>query len=251
MLIMKKLIAFDLDGTLSDSKVTIKPEMAGLLRQLLRKLQVCVISGQGFDQFQKQLIKPLRATEVELSHLHILPTNGTHYYRYDLDSNMWQKIYAQEIPQDQRQKISAAIEATAKELGYWEAKTWGEHIEDRGSQVTFSALGQKAPLELKKGWDPDGNKRQRMYEALSNDLPGFAVHSAGLTSIDITEAGLDKATALTKLKDVLGLHESEMLYVGDSLAPGGNDAVVKKAGIETVAVSGPDDTAKEIQKLLA
>lgn len=247
---MKKLIAFDLDGTLAESKVPITTEMSELLRQLLKKYQVAITSGAEFSRFKTQLLDPLAAQPQELANLHLLPTNGTHYYRYDLKTNQWQQVYAQEILAETKQKIARVIEEVARKLGYWEAKTWGEIIEDRGSQVTFSALGQQAPLEAKKAWDPDGSKKSRLRDAIAAQLPDFSVHSAGLTSVDVTMAGLDKAAAIAKLQDALGMNQSEVVYIGDAVTAGGNDAVVKEAGFETIPVSGPAATVQAIKQLL-
>ncbi len=247
----KQVIVFDLDGTLADSKLPITPNMAKLLRQLLRQRVVGVISGADFDSFKEQLIDRLGASEAELANLHILPTNGTRYLRYDLDTNTWKEIYSDEIPSQQRKKIAQILEQTARKLGLWETKVWGEIIEDRQSQVTFSGLGQSAPIEAKKAWDPDGSKRKRLRDEVARLLPNYAVHTAGTTSVDVTQAGLDKANEITKIKEVLGVEQREIIYVGDALAPGGNDKVVKDAGFDVIAVKGPGDTEKIIKELLA
>ncbi len=247
---MKKLIVFDLDGTLTESKVELSAEMAELMRKLLARYEVAVTSGAAFERFQTQLIDPLRASVEELKNLHILPTNGTNYFRYDLDRSAWTEIYADEIPAAAKASIAAIIEQTAKQLGYWEPQPAGEIIEDRVSQMTFSALGQQAKLGEKQSWDPDGIKRARLRAALIPKLPDYAVHTAGLTSIDVTLQGVDKATAITKLKDVLGLERDQVVYVGDALAPGGNDEVVKLAGYDVIKVKGPEDTARQIEGLI-
>jgi hypothetical protein len=70
-------------------------------------------------------------------------------------------------------------------------KVWGEPIEDRGSQITFSALGQQAPLEEKKRWDPDFTKRKKIKAVLENLIPEFSVHLGGTTSVDVTKPGID------------------------------------------------------------
>ena len=74
----------------------------------------------------------------------------------------------------------------------WSGTPWGERIEDRGSQITFSALGQNAPVEAKEAWDPTNEKKNRLAQAVATDLPHLAVRSGGSTSVDISARGIDK-----------------------------------------------------------
>ena len=99
---MKKLIVFDLDGTLADSKSAVDPEMSGLLHDLLGIVKVAVISGGGWPQFEKQLVSNLPHDKL-LANLSLLPTCGTKFYRYE--SADWKKIYSEDFTTDQREKI--------------------------------------------------------------------------------------------------------------------------------------------------
>ena len=91
-------------------------------------------------------------------------------------------------------------------------KLWGEAIEDRGSQVTFSALGQQAPLAEKEKWDPDFAKRKKITAILEKLIPEFSIRMGGATSIDVTKPGIDKAYGIGKLRDTLHLSLKEMVY---------------------------------------
>jgi phosphomannomutase len=53
---VKKLIVFDLDGTLAESKSSVDAEMSELLHELLAIVKVAVISGGDWSQFEKQLL---------------------------------------------------------------------------------------------------------------------------------------------------------------------------------------------------
>ena len=66
-----------------------------------------------------------------------------------------------------------------RELGLWEENPWGNIIEDRGSQITFSALGQEAPLDAKRAWDPDGTKKAALRDAVQPDVPELDVRGGG------------------------------------------------------------------------
>jgi phosphomannomutase len=131
------------------------------------------------------------------------------------------------------------------------ARTWGEPIEDRGSQITFSALGQSAPIGEKKKWDPDFTKRKAIKALLDKLIPEFSVQLGGTTSVDITKPGIDKAYGIRKLVDTLVVAIDEMIFVGDALFPGGNDFPVKQAGVLSIRVRDPNETKRVIEAIVA
>lgn len=245
---MKQLIAFDLDGTLALSKQPIGEEMAGLLKALLDVAHVAVISGGDWPQFEKQVVARLPAGS-DLSRLFILPTTGTKLYRYQ--GGEWARVYADDFSADERQRIIAALGKAADETGLAEPRTWGETIEDRGSQITFSGLGQQAPLDAKDAWDPDRAKRRRLQAALKPMLPGLSINIGGSTSIDITREGIDKAYGMRRLSEASGIGWDAMLFMGDATYPGGNDAPVRDAGIDTIPVRDVADTCTAIRAVIA
>jgi phosphomannomutase len=246
----RRVIAFDLDNTLAESKSPISVEMARLLDRLLTRFQVCVISGGKFEQFEAQLIDHLHVAPARLCALHVMPTCGTRYYRFDLAADAWQQVYAEDIPADKRATIAAALAKGAAALGFHEAKLWGEQIEDRGSQVTFSALGQEAPVASKEAWDPDGAKKRKLRDYVASELPDFEVRVGGSTSIDVTKHGIDKAYGIKKLIGLLGIAQEELIFVGDRLEEGGNDHPVKAMGVDCLNVTGWRDTALVIETIL-
>ena len=186
---MKKLIVFDLDGTLAESKSSLDTEMSVLLHDLLDIVKVAVISGGDWPQFEKQLLSNLPHDE-RLANLSLLPTCGTKFFQYAVD---WKKIYSEDFTADEKEKIISSLNKALGVAGFKVEKVWGEVIEDRGSQITFSALGQQAPLEEKGKWDPDFNKRKKIKTILDTFIPEFSVRLGGTTSIDITRPGIDKA----------------------------------------------------------
>jgi len=155
----KKVIAFDLDDTLAVTKSPISDRMSELLGKLLKKYDVCVISGGAITQFNVQVVDRLVADDRQMARLHLMPTCGTQYFRYDELSKEWVRKYANFLSDEQKAKIIKTLEEGARKFGYWEENPHGEIIEDRGSQITLSALGQKAPAELKYAWDPTGEKK--------------------------------------------------------------------------------------------
>lgn len=244
-----RLVAFDLDDTLAPSKSPIDPRMADLLVRLLGVAEVCVISGGQFAQFTMQVIDNLTdVDDAALARLHLMPTCGTQYYRHD--AGQWAQVYAENLTDDQKQRALAAVEATARELGYWESETWGPILEDRGSQITFSALGQAAPVAAKTQWDVDGAKKAALREAVQALLPDLEVRSGGSTSVDITRRGIDKAYGMNRLAELTGIPLGDMLFVGDRLDENGNDYPVLALGVDCVAVENWEDTAMFLDGLI-
>jgi phosphomannomutase len=244
---MKRLIVFDLDGTLAKSKSALDAEMSGLLHTLLGVVRVAIISGGAWPQFEAQVVSRLPG-DGRLAQLSLLPTCGTRFFAHD---GAWKQLYAEDLGADERTRITLALRKALEESGFQAKKVWGEVIEDRGTQVTLSALGQQAPLDEKARWDPDFAKRKKMKAVLDAALPGFSVRLGGTTSIDVTRVGIDKGYGVRKLRDVLGIPLQEMLFVGDALFVGGNDRPAAEAGVESIQVRDPDETKRVIEAVAA
>ncbi len=244
---MKQLIVFDLDGTLAKSKSSLDAEMSPLLDTLLSVVRVAVISGGAWKQFETQVLGHLPHGE-HLKRLSLLPTCGTKFLAFD---GTWKELYSEDLSADEKSKILGALKQALAETGLEAKKVWGEVIEDRGSQVTLSALGQDAPLDEKAKWDPTFVKRQKIKAVLDKLIPELSVRLGGTTSVDITKLGIDKAYGIHKLRDVLGIQLEDMLFIGDALFVGGNDRPAKDAGVTSIQVRDPDETKRVIETLIA
>ncbi len=238
------LAIFDLDDTLAPSKSRVDATIVDLLVDLTRVADVAVISGGRFEQFDSQLLGSI-ADEHALARVHVLPTCGTRYLVHG-DAG-WVEVYNEPLTDDEQSRAAAVLEEGARALGLWEESTWGDRIELRGSQVTFSALGQQAPVDAKKAWDPDGSKKERLRAYAAERLPELEVRSGGSTSVDITRAGIDKAYGVRKLLDRLGLEPQQAVFFGDRLDEGGNDYPVIATGVPCVAVTGWEDTPAKVR----
>jgi HAD superfamily hydrolase (TIGR01484 family) len=244
-----RLVAFDLDDTLAPSKSPIDSRMGELLVALAERVEVAIISGGQLKQFTTQVVERLPETSpAVLSHVHLLPTCGTQYYRLAADGV--ETVYKRSLTGDQKSRALAAVEEEARRLGLWESETWGDILEDRGSQITFSALGQQAPVEAKMAWDPTGEKKNRLRAAVAERLPDLEVRSGGSTSVDITEQGIDKAYGMRQLVEQTGIPLDDMLFVGDRLDPDGNDYPVLAMGVDCHAVQGWEDTAAFLERFI-
>lgn len=248
----KKLIAFDLDDTLAVTKSPISDQMGGLLTRLLDNYDVCIISGGKYEQFQKQVVERLEAPVHKLARMHLMPTCGTRYYRYDELKKDWAVQYAEDLTAEEKKRIIEITERLAKQLDVWPEKPYGEVIEDRGSQVSISMLGQQAPPEKKYEWaEKHSDKRLALRTEIAKELLDFEVRAGGSTTIDITRIGIDKAYGMHKLIDALDISKDEILFIGDKLQDGGNDYPVKAMGIECIEVERWEDTALVLEGILA
>ncbi len=251
---MKKVLSFDIDQTLNVAKTPITDEIAELLTKCLDHFEVCPISGQKFDQFLIQIVDRLKdATPEQLTHLHLFVAQGTQYYRYSLEKKDWEQVYNYPLTDEQVKKITETIEQAAKELGYWEEdklQEGDEIIENRLSQVTFSALGQKAGTEEKYAWDPDHKKREKIVARCKELSPEFDYEIGGTTSINAITPGMNKVFGMTHLLEELNVEKADILYFGDMTQPGGNDYPVVQMGIETITVRNHEDTAFALRGIL-
>ncbi len=246
----KQLIVFDMDGTLTPSKAPMRRDMARLLERLLERKAVAVIGGGRYEQFQRQFIGQAKFRKDFMPKLALFPTSSTAFYRW---RNGWKKVYAHELPTPTKRKIFAAFMEVFRETGYEHPeKAYGRIIEDRRTQVTFSAIGQNAPLRVKMRWHRKNDRlRRRLARLLAKKLPELEVRLGGLTSIDVTRKGIDKAYGIRQIRKTLGVSIKDMLFIGDAIYPGGNDYAIVRTGVDYVKVHGPSETRAVIRCLLA
>lgn len=243
-----QVAAFDLDGTLARSKKPMHADMAQALSQLTTIVPVAIISGGAMSLIQSQVIDVL-TEQADRTNMHIMPTTGTRYYVWA--DHAWQQVYEHDLDPQDRATAIESLTRHAKEMGLWEAQTWGTRIEDRGSQITFSALGQQAPVDAKEAWDPNNEKKNRLAGAVQRDVPHLLVRSGGSTSVDVSGLGIDKSYAVKSLARILDVPVSSMMFVGDRMDPDGNDYPAALAGTLAIRVHGPQDTLHLCNEIIA
>lgn len=252
----KSLIVFDLDGTLAETKAPMDKEMKQLMLALLAKKHVAVIGGGKYDLFKHQLVNQLGNSRELLKNLYLFPTTSTAFYRF---TKGWKKVYSHELSLTDRTRIIKTFEKVFAEIGYEHPKkTYGSVIEDRGTQVTFSALGQdivtklgKKGIALKEEWKHKYTPtKMKIAKLMGKYLPDMAVRAAGHTSVDVTKKGIDKAFGLKQIEKQIGVKIKDMLFIGDAIFPGGNDYAVVKTGVDYMKVNDPEGTKKIIKYLL-
>lgn len=241
---MTKLVIFDLDNTLSQSRSKILPSMAITLSKLIEKKDVAIISGGTLERFEFQVLSEL-SRSTDLKRLTLLPDSGTRCYQYD--GNNWQEIYEYDLSKDEEKLIYNAINKVSNiekpKISYEPL------IEDKGGQITYSPVGINAPSEIKKAYDPDHHKRKEIDLELQKLLPDFEISIGGTSSIDITEKGMDKSFGVIKLLKLKNLNPDEVIFVGDALFKDGNDAPVRKSNVKCIQVKSPEETEEVIKKI--
>ena len=252
----KELVVFDLDGTLTETKSDMRPDMSRALVALLKQKRVAIIGGGTFAQFRRQFVRELRCPREFLARLYLFPTTANRFYRY---RGGWKKVYSFELSKRERADIKKAFHDVLKEIHYVHPKkTYGKVIEDRGTQVTFSALGQDVVAELgakgvrlKEEWTRKNTPlKLKIARLVQEQLPKLEVHAAGYTSIDVTRKGIDKEYGVRQIEKYLHVPIRKMVFIGDALFPGGNDYAAKRTGVQCIPVRGPEDTKKIIKKIL-
>src|SRR3990167_1711192 len=242
----KDLFVFDLDGTLIETKSPLEDDMSELITWLLKVKKVAIIGGGKYDIFQELFIRKLKCPRELLKNLFLFPTTATSFYRYN---NGWKNVYAKLLTISEKNKIKKAFLDVFREMGYnHPKKTYGQIIEDRGTQVSFSVYGQDLVrvlgdkgVRIKKKWIKDKNNlktKMKIARLMAKKLPNLKVVAAGFTTIDVTRRGIDKAYGIHQIQKHLRIPINNMFFIGDAIFPGGNDYAIVKTGVDYAAVNG-------------
>jgi phosphomannomutase len=252
MLPDKKIIAFDVDGTLTASKTPITESMANLIKELVKQKMVIAIAGGTFEQMQTQFLPPFLHDESMLPFIHnftLLPTSGSQRYEYNEAKKAWEMTDKEPLPEGIKEKAKELLQAVIENPIYEiPPNPIGNIVEDRDTQITFTPNGQQAPVALKLTFDPDRRKREKIKAFLEPQLSGVSILINGTSSIDILPKDFNKAVGLLRFLDKAGLNKPDVIFVGDGLFPGGNDYSVFEAGFETIVVKNPEETEEIIKK---
>lgn len=246
---MFKMIVFDMDWTLTLSRGDMQPTMISLFKELLTKYKVWVISWWDFCQFETQILKFIWNNEDLLKNLYICPTCSTKMYIFKDKS--WQKLYWIDFTNDEKLHIISVLENAINKLWLKPEKTYWELIEDRWTQISYAAIWQQAPHEVKSIYDPDFKKRLKIRDYIKDDLKWFEVLVAWRSTIDITREWVDKAYWVQKLMDVTWINKNEIIFVWDAVFPWWNDyPPLDKLWITTKKVFELNDTEEFIRELI-
>lgn len=247
----KKLVMFDIDGTIAESKRPIDKEMSNLLARASHTRKIAFISGEKYSQFMNQIVSKLPKKGTKYENVLLFPQNASLCYAYI--KKEWKKVYEKKMTQKEEKFIKKTIVSAMKDSGFkTPVNSYGKLIENRGSEVVFSALGQKAPIAKKKNWNKnEGDIRKKIKNLLERRLPDFDAKIAGLTSIDVIREGINKSFGLTFAGKYFKTKKRDILYVGDALFKGGNDHPIIGSGADWIRVKSPKETKKIIRSLIS
>jgi len=237
-----RMLVCDVDGTLAESRQPISDEIKEELFKLANRREVCLITGGSYKLLKYQLGKVPEGVI-----LHLMPTMGMHYVL--LENKKATKIYSVSLKKKEKDKIIYAIKRLIKQFDLSKLASFEDQIDDRKTQISFSALGKDADLVEKKKFDPTANIRKSWIVFLSKYLPEYEIRIGGTTTLDFTRKGMDKGYGLRRLANFTGISLNKFLYIGDRIFEGGNDDAARRLNIDHYNVGGIAETL-EVLKLL-
>ena len=210
-----RLIAFDLDGTLTQHKTPLAQPNLGVLDSLGEKYKLLMV-GAGMCS---RIFRQMNGYPSD-----IIGNYGMQFCTYNAETKALDKVFDMHAPCD-RESVERRITALRERFGYTEYT--GDNVEYHDSGcVTFPLLGTKADIAAKLAFDPDRSKRKPLYPAVRDAFPDYTVFIGGSSSFDFAPFPYNKYYALDKYCAEYGYSHDEVVYVGDDYGPGGNDEAV-------------------------
>ncbi len=245
---LPKAVLFDLDNTLAASFSTPTTEITASFETLLSCVPLALVTAANMERIQKYFLSSL-SPSADLSNLFILPNSSAEAFRFE--EGTWKKIYAHTFSAEEQNAVCIALENSFAAHGWNAYPVKGERIIARPSQITVAALGIEAPDTDKETFDHDRTKREAVRFDIAALFPDLEERVGGRTAIDINPKGVDKAHGVLWLTERLSCTPSQMLYIGDSFHPGGNDEAVIPTGIVWKSIEGPHETEVVLRDLIA
>lgn len=234
-----KVIAMDLDGTLTQHKTKLSDTTREVLERLSKKYKLLMVGAGTCRRIFEQL---------DRFPIDIIGNYGMQYAEYNPETKDIDIIVDEVLPCD-RESVEARVTAAREKYGFTEYR--GENVEFHPSGcVTFPILGTKAFAEDKLAFDPDRKKRRAIYEDIKKMFSDYVVFIGGSSSFDMAPHPRDKAFALSKYCEEHGLPHSAIAYVGDDYGEGGNDESVYKADFNYIKIDNYLDFPEVVKELL-
>lgn len=234
-----KLIAFDLDGTLTQHKTPLCPEYREILFKLKEKYMLVMVgAGQAqriFEQMQKFPID-------------VIGNYGMQYARYNYDTEDLETVY--DISEEcNREECEKKVTFLREKYGFTNFS--GDSVEYHPSGcVTFPILGTKAKQSDKLAFDPDRSKRRAFYQEVAELFNQYNVFVGGSSSFDMAPTPYNKYYALDKYCKEKGVMHSEVIFVGDDYGLGGNDESVYNSDFGFITIDNYKEFGDKIKHLL-
>lgn len=210
-----KVVAMDLDGTLTQHKQPLTPEVREALEKLQKKYKLIMVgAGQVMRIFH----------QMEHFPIDIIGNYGLQYGKYNAQTGQVDILRDMTFPCD-RTSVDARVTMLREKYGFTDYR--GENVEYHPSGcVTFPCLGTKAQQEDKLSFDPDRSKRRAIYQDVCHVFDDYVVFVGGSSSFDMAPKPYNKKYALDLFCKENGLEHENVVYIGDDYGPGGNDESV-------------------------
>ena len=234
-----KLVAFDLDGTLTQHKTPLDDTNRAVLEQLSKHYKLVMVGAGNATRIFNQLGG---------FPMDVMGNYGMQLGLYNPETKTLDLVRNDCVPCD-RESVDKRITMLRERFGFTEYA--GENVEFHDSGcVTFPILGTKAKAEDKLAFDPDRSKRRKIYDIVVETFPEFVVFVGGSSSFDMAPRPRDKYYALSNFCKELGLSHDEVAYAGDDYGPGGNDESVYKSDIRFYCVDDYTKLGEYLKELL-
>ena len=234
-----KLVAMDLDGTLTQHKTLLSEKHRLILERLAKKYKLLMV-GAGMC---RRIFEQMGRFPID-----ILGNYGMQYAEYDAGSEDIRILFNEERPVD-CESIERRVTAMREKHGFTDFA--GDNVEYHSSGcVTFPILGTRAVQADKLAFDPDRKKRRAIYKEIKEVFCDYTVFIGGSSSFDMAPFPFDKAYALGKYCDERGIKHSEVIYIGDDYGEGGNDESVYKSDFNYLKIDDYRDFEKTVLPLL-
>lgn len=235
-----KLVAFDLDGTLTQHKSRLEAENRAVLESLSKRYRLLMVGAGTCRRIFEQM---------EHFPIDIIGNYGMQYAVYRSNVRDIELIRDVQLPID-RKSVDARITSLRKTYGF--TNFVGDNVEYHPSGcVTFPLLGTRAYLADKLAFDPDRSRRRAFYEDVKRIFPDYTVFVGGTSSFDMAPAPYDKAYALSLWCTEHGIAHNEVAYVGDDYGIGGNDESVYHADFNFITIDDYTTLGERVKHLLA
>ena len=204
---------FDVDGTLTPSRLPIDPEFEKFFLEWMEGKEVYLVTGSSKDMTIEQVGEKIWSKAKRA-----YQSCGNAVYEY---GELYREIDF-ELGKDLKKLLEQFLE-----LSEWEEK-YDTHIEKRLGLVNFSTIGRTCPQNQRDDyhkWDESKEERKMFCKIIEETFPELEATVGGEISIDIYPKGQNKAQVLD---DIIG----PVTFFGDKCKPGGNDyPIVNRLGM--------------------
>ena len=235
----KKIVAFDLDGTITQHRTELGDENKAVLEKLAEKYKLMIVGAGVCMRIWKQL---------KNFPIDIIGCYGMQYGKYNYETKTLDILRSDKKECD-RESVLQRVDVLRKQFGYTEYAGDSVDFHESGA-VTIALLGTKAKIEDKLAFDPTREKRRPIYPTVVEMFPDFNVFVGGSSSFDMTPAPFNKYYALDKFCKEEGYSHEDIVFVGDDYGLGGNDESVYRSDFDFITVDDYRDLAKAVEVLL-